>query len=210
MRHYTRGLSIAALLLTFGAGSTAYAQSAPHLSAHTFEVGGFVGSSYGLDEFRVMGGGNVTYGVTRWLLPYAEFSYFPGLPRELSGTFAGTGQPYTVRFNVPITDFHGGVHIRFPAKESRVVPYAVFGMGLLRSADRTAEAEYRVPDSNVVETLPIPVAGSTDFAINWGGGLRFYTRQNFGFRLEAKAYKPTGQFTGIFGKVEAGFFLQFR
>jgi len=191
------------------AATSAFGQSAPFLSSHTFEVGGFVGSSYGLDEFRVMGGGNITYGVTRYILPYAEFSYFPGLPREATGSLPTTGQSFNAKFTVPISDFHGGVHIRIPIRESRIVPYGVFGLGGLHTYGRTVTADYTLP-SGGTGTLQIPVESSTDFAVNFGGGLRYYTTQRFGLRLEAKVYKPTGAFTNTFGKVEGGFFFQFR
>jgi hypothetical protein len=187
----------------------AFGQSAPHLSSNTFELGGFAGSSYGVDSWRVMGGGNITYGITRHILPYAEFSYFPGINRELEGTFTSTGQPYSLVFSVPITDFHGGVHIRLPIRESRVVPYLVFGMGLLRSSETDYRATFRYPDGTSDETSG-SVPSSNDFAINTGGGLRYYLNQRLGFRVEAKVYKPTGAFTNPFGKVEGGFFIQFR
>lgn len=205
MRFALRYLSLA----VFAGSVSLFGQSAPHLSPHTFEVGGFVGSSYGLDEFRVMGGGNVSYGINRWILPYGEFSYFPGIPREQSGTFPTTGQNFRLQFDVPIADFHGGVHIRLPIRESKFVPYLVGGLGALRTFERTVTARFDVPVAGQ-QTTQIPIASSTDFAVNWGGGLRYYTTQRFGMRLEAKAYKPTGSFTNVFGKVEWGFFFQFR
>lgn len=205
MRTALRYLSLAAIAATV----SLFGQSAPHLSPHTFEVGGFVGSSYGLDEFRVMGGGNVSYGINKYILPYGEFSYFPGIPREQKGTFPTTGQQFRLQYSVPVSDFHGGVHVRLPIRESRVVPYLVFGLGALHTYDRTVTARYDVPVAGQ-QTASIPIAGSTDFATNWGGGLRYYTTQRFGMRLEAKAYKPTGAYTGMFGKVEWGFFFQFR
>ena len=39
---------------------TLQAQVSSSVRANSFEVGGFVGASYGIDDFRVMGGGNVT------------------------------------------------------------------------------------------------------------------------------------------------------
>ena len=54
------------------------------------------------------------------------------------------------------------------------------------------------------------VPGSSDFAVNGGGGLRFYVNQRLGFRMEAKVYRPTGTFNNAFGKIEGGFFIQFR
>jgi hypothetical protein len=198
-----------AVLTAAAMAPVAFAQSAPHLSEHTFEVGGFVGSSYGLDSWRVMGGGNVTYGINRYILPYAEFSYFPGITREIEGVQPTINQPFTIRFDVPITDFHGGVHIRLPIKESRVVPYLVFGLGVLRSSERDYRATFRFPDGTSDE-LTGTVPSSSNFAVNTGGGLRFYLNQRLGFRIEAKVYKPTGDFNNPFGKVEGGFFIQFR
>lgn len=193
----------------FAASVSLFGQSAPHLSPHTFEVGGFVGSSYGLDEFRVMGGGNVSYGINKYILPYGEFSYFPGIPREDIDTFPGTGAQVRLKYSVPIADFHGGVHIRMPIRESRVVPYLVAGVGALHSFGRTVDATYDIPGGGQ-GSQQVRVDPSTDFAVNWGGGIRYYTTQRFGMRFEAKAYKPTGSFTNIFGKMEWGFFFQFR
>src|ERR1041385_2411668 len=96
---------------------------------NSFEVGGFAGASYGIDKFRGMGGGNVTYAINKYILPYVEYSYFPGIGRVQNGVFAGTGNPYRLTYSIPLSDFHGGVHIRIPIREKPIVPYAVFGMG---------------------------------------------------------------------------------
>ena len=182
----------------------------PAVRANSFEIGGFVGSSFGLDSYRVMGGGNVSYGITKYILPYVEYSYFPGLERQVNGTFQGTGFPYTVRYDIPVSDFHGGVHIRVPIRESRLVPYGVFGVGGLNFSDRTVNAMYQ--DAAGTHSFPYSIKGSTDLAINAGGGLRFYIGQSYGLRVEAKVYKPYGDASGgfrdVFGKVEFGFFFQ--
>ncbi|MEZ5402205.1 MAG: hypothetical protein R2729_21200 [Bryobacteraceae bacterium] len=176
---------------------------------NSFEIGGFLGASYGVDKTRIMGGGNVTYAINKYILPYAEYSYFPGIGREQSGVFPGTGSPFTYKYSIPLSDFHGGVHIRIPIKESPVVPYLVFGAGALKSFDHTVTARY-VPAGGPEQSVPLTVPGRTDFAINFGGGLRYYVTQRFGFRVEAKAYRPTGTFDNVFGKVEGGIFIQLR
>ncbi|MBI2689684.1 MAG: outer membrane beta-barrel protein [Acidobacteria bacterium] len=180
------------------------AQTASVVRSGSYEVGGFVGASYGIDEFRWMGGGNVTYAANKYILPYAEFSYFPGIGRKISRTIPGLTAPVVIAYNIPLTDFHGGVHIRMPIREFPIVPYGVFGVGMIHAPERTFNV--------TVEQLPIQfVSGSsTDAAINFGGGLRYYINQRFGIRAEAKAYKPTGQFKDTFGKVEFGFFIQLR
>jgi hypothetical protein len=101
-------------------------------------------------------------------------------------------------------DVHAGVHIRLPIRESKLVPYLVAGVGVIRAPERLFNVN--------VEGISVPFtsAATTDLAINVGGGLRYYINQRFGVRTEAKIYKPTGQFSERFGKVEAGFFFQIR
>ena len=153
--------------------------------------------------------GNVTFAVNKYILPYAEFSYFPGIGRSTSGTFPGTGRPFTTTYSLPLSDFHGGVHIRIPIKEKPIVPYLVFGLGGLTNFSRTVTANYTDATGSTTQ-LPLTVAGGTAFAINTGGGIRFYMGQRYGLRVEAKAYKPYGDYPDVFGKVEVGFFFQLR
>jgi len=186
----------------------AFAQDAPVIREHTVEVGLFSGASYGIDEARVMGGGNISFGLTKQILPYAEFSYFPGIGRRQVGTFPTTGRPFTAMYSITISDFHGGVHIRFIRAEQRIVPYGVFGVGVLHSYDRTVTATYT--DATGTNRIDLSVPSRNDFAVNFGGGIRFYVNERFGFRIEAKGYKPTGAFDDLFGKAEAGIFFQLR
>jgi len=196
-------------LLMVNSVPEAGAQSKSVVRAGSFEIGPFLGASYGIDRFRFMGGGNVTFAVNKYVLPYVEFSYFPGIARTSSGTFEGTGRPFTTTYTVPLADFHGGIHLRLPVfREKPVVPYLVFGAGGLTHFDKTVNATF----NDGVTTLPVTfkAAGGTDFAVNTGGGIRFYVGQRFGFRVEAKAYKPTGDYPDVFGKVEGGVFFQLR
>ena len=199
MKNILRAVCLAAL------GTTGLpAQTASVVRSGSFEVGGFVGASYGIDEARWMGGGNVTYAANKYILPYAEFSYFPGIGRKQSRTIPGLTAPVNISYSIPLTDFHGGVHIRLPIREFPVVPYGVFGVGMIHAPQRQVNLN--------VEGIQIPFtsAASTNAAVNFGGGLRYYINQRFGVRAEAKVYKPTGQFKETFGKVEFGFFIQLR
>lgn len=171
----------------------------------SLEVGPFLGASYGIDKSRVMGGGNVTYALmNRIVLPYFEVSYFPGLPHT-STDASGTVYAYSTG----LTDVHGGVHIRLPwlFKEKPLVPYLVFGMGSLHASATTGN---QTPKG--LSPLPINFPAATSFAVNGGGGLRYYLGGSgrFGFRVEAKVYRATsGDFSNVtIGKVEAGFFFQ--
>jgi hypothetical protein len=180
-----------------------------YVRSGSFELGPFAGASYGIDKFRPMGGGNVTFAIDKYILPYFEYSYFPGIPRTFSGTIPGSGTAYTQSTAIPLSDIHGGVHIRLPIfHESPIVPYLVFGIGGLRHSARTITVNYTSFGSP--ETLQVVDPAGTDRAINFGGGIRYYISQRFGVRVEAKGYKPSGEFTETFGKVEAGFFFQLR
>src|SRR5438067_449848 len=131
----------------------------------SFEIGGFAGASYGVDAFRAMGGGNVTYAVNRWLLPYAEYSYFPGIARSISQPVPGlTNVIAQSTYSAPLSDFHGGVHIRIPIRESRVVPYVVFGLGGLKHFSRTTNLTYTGADG-LPHNFTARDPGGTDFAV---------------------------------------------
>ncbi len=197
--------TLRALLLAAVGAFALSAQTASVVRSGSYEVGGFVGASYGIDDFRWMGGANVTYAANKYILPYAEFSYFPGIGRKQSRTFPTIAKPVDISYNIPLTDFHGGVHIRMPIREFPIVPYAVVGVGMIHAPAR----QFNV---NIDGFPPISLNAdaTTNAAVNVGGGLRYYINQRFGVRAEAKVYKPTGQFKETFGKVEFGFFIQLR
>jgi len=197
-----------------GSAAAAFGQASA-VRAGSIEVGPFIGVSDGIDKFHVMGGGNVTYALNKWVLPYFEFSYFPGLPRSNAQvpnyqncpTCASFTQ--TASYSMSLSDFHGGVHIRLPIRESRFVPYLVFAVGGLYHGDEHVLAN--APGAGIYNN-PVNIAGGTDFAVNGGGGVRYYIGGSgtFGFRAEGKVYHATsGPFSGTnFGKIEAGFFFQ--
>jgi hypothetical protein len=105
-------------------------------------------------------------------------------------------------------DFHGGVHLRAPIRESRVVPYAAIGLGLLHYYSRNEDVRITGPGAPI--EFPVAVPSANYFAVNFGGGLRFYVHERFGFRIEAKGYKATSSDLDVFGKITAGFFYQIR
>ena len=186
------------LLLTILPAGFVHGQSV--VRANSFEIGPFIGASHGLDSTRVMGGANVTYAVSKYILPYFEYSYFPGIPKQT------TNQGVITNYSIPISDIHAGVHVRIPVfRESRFVPYGVFGMGGLVTRDSIAAST--LTNGTVV---PVPAPGTNAFAVNGGGGLRYYLGQRYGMRVEAKVYKGFGDLNETFSKVEFGFFFQLR
>ena len=204
MRRSASALVLSAILL----GPALMGQVAPIVRKGTTELGVFIGSSYGTDAFRVMGGGNVSYAVTKMFMPYAEFSYFPGLPRQAPGGTDVNGNPIVAKFDLPLADYHAGVHIRFPLAEHRFVPYAVFGVGGVHNYSTTYNFSLVAAGSQRNQVQPVPA--DTSFAVNFGGGIRYYINQKYGVRVEAKVYKATGTINDIFSKYEFGFFYQIR
>jgi hypothetical protein len=174
------------------------------------EIGPFIGGSYGIDKFHVMAGGNITYALkNRIVLPYFEYSYFPGIPHSLPVPVPGGA--LVDNFKVAFSDVHGGVHIRIPIKEKPVVPYLVIGVGTMIYPGRTDSVSGTL-NGSPISNVPVTVQGGSDFTVNFGGGIRYYMGKSgtYGFRTEAKYYHiAQGAFSGTsFGKVEVGFFFQ--
>jgi hypothetical protein len=171
------------------AAATAHAQDAAILHQNTFEVGPFGGISYGVDNIRGMGGLNATYSVLPNLLVYGEYSYFPSIDHTATDTADGARYD----FKIPIQDINFGVHLRIRIPKTPLVPYAVVGVGLLHSESTTDfyltqnpfTGAYSSPNSYTVNS-------STSFAVDYGAGVRWYIRENFGLRGEFKAYRLTG------------------
>lgn len=186
----------------------AIAQNAPIIRQGVTEVGGFVGASYGIDQTRVMGGGNVVYSLTRAFMPFGEVSYFPGIGRTLSVT----GVPgATETYSIPLTDLNFGFHLRIPIPKSRIIPYGVISFGGIHTPQREVTATIRNPANpgQVITTPPLQADATTSFAVSGGAGLRYYATERLGFRVEFKAYRPTGTYTDLFYRVTGGFFYQF-
>lgn len=206
---YARSVSLLAVLI-LAAGINSFAQSSAVRSG-SIEAGGFVGASYGIDKLHPMGGGNITYAVNKWILPYFEYSYFPGIGHQSALALSPT-VTLTHNYTLPYSDVHGGVHIRIPIAEKPIVPYVVFGLGTIIYPSRTDTFTGTISGQPITQSVPVP--GGDDFTINFGGGLRYYMGQSgkVGIRAEAKGYRiMEGAFSGTtFGKVEFGFFYQFR
>jgi hypothetical protein len=200
--------NIPACALLFGMFAlTASAQRTPDLRPGNFELGLYGGASYGVDSFRPMGGVNLSYSLPKLLLPYVEFSYFPEILRDyVQGDKGGT-------LSARLIDFHGGVHVRFIQRESRVVPYGVIGFGVLNS--HTTGISKPLQTAGLTQAQIDALSSrvdikSNDPAVNFGGGLRVYHTSAFGYRAEFKLYRPvSGQFTKVFTKTEGGIFFQF-
>src|SRR5579871_210575 len=105
--------------------SAAFGQTAP-IRDGSWELGGFAGASYGVGEAAVMGGGNLSYAVKAFFLPYVEYSFLPNVERESTGAIGSTNFTAKANYAANVSDFHGGVHLRWKIKDSRWAPYAAF------------------------------------------------------------------------------------
>jgi hypothetical protein len=186
------------------------AQDAPVVHQGTTEIAAFIGSARDANGFKIMGGGNLAYAITRRVMLYGEFTYFPevggGIPTG-GGFTIPQGGVVSYAYTPAIDDIHGGIHIRIPIKEHHVVPYLAAGVGVLRFTPSTFTATVYVPGVSQPFTFPgLNADAVTKAAANFGGGLRFYFNGKFGMRLEGKAYKAAD--TDVFGKITIGFFYQ--
>jgi hypothetical protein len=205
----------AALALAAAAGSASAQQNVSFLRTGSIEAGVFGGASYGIVSYQGMVGGNVTIAANKWILPYVEYTYLPQVAFPLAPSLSvPAGYTVAVNHNISFSDFHGGVHIRLPIHDSPVVPYLAVGVGVLTHFSQDVTFTTTPPAGSgfgsTSQTITVPTG--SNFAVNAGGGIRYYlASERFGFRAEAKVYKPTGQtYNSTFGKVEFGIFYQFR
>jgi hypothetical protein len=229
---------LSSLALVVLAASTAFGQgSVGKLDAGNVEVAAFGGLAAGVGRTAAGVGGNIAVAATRVIMPYFETTYFPDLtnvsvtqafntnitlPNNQVLTTSGTGT-----LQSSFTDFHGGVHLRIPTKANpSLVPYFAFGVGALRRSQ--ADVIYKIGQPTLPAGVTIPPAvlaaaladrtdtfpSDTQLAVNFGGGIRYYATENFGVRVEAKVYKPTGEIIGRtsdpFFKLTFGVFYYFK
>ncbi|HTQ57941.1 MAG TPA: hypothetical protein VMI94_25920 [Bryobacteraceae bacterium] len=183
--------TVVAGLFTIVVVSPLAAQPVPILRQNQIEVGAFGGFNYGADNSHGMGGGNITYSALRWLLPYAEVSYLPGVQRSVVNSANGVPTTKDV-FNIPFTAVDFGVHVRFRVPHTRIVPYAVAGGGLMHwpgTTDRTYQNSASSGAPSWFQTGTLSESGGTSYATNLGGGVRYYVGEQFGFRAETKGYR---------------------
>jgi hypothetical protein len=146
------------------------------------------------------GGANFAYALSTYIYPYVEFSVLPGALNDSvsagSSTFRTTGDAI---------DFHGGLHIRLPFFGPQFVPYGVIAVGGFKPYSVNLQ---ELSGGTVINTSS--VSQGTNFAVNYGGGIRYYITNRVGVRLEVKAYGPTSHFGGTPVRVMGGIFFQFK
>ena len=193
-----------AFLASLASPGSMRGQSVPNVGKGNIEAGIFAGESYGLDRFRPMAGGNVAYGLSPRIFPFVEASYLPGVLREASASNGTVTASERGKFDM--TDFHGGVHFRLLRPESRIVPYLVAGLGLIHESAGSLPVCVKNNMTDMTTCAPaqfnFSVPASTVFAVNFGGGLRFFFSEHWALRLEFKAFQPTSDIATLGGSGE--------
>lgn len=204
--------------LSLAACSGAFGQAIPFLAPGNVEVGGFAGVSAGIGRTAAGVGGNVAVAASRHVMPYFEATYFPDLlNRNVTQPFPIAGVPNasgTALVKTSFTDFHGGLHLRTPISSTpSVVPYFAIGAGVLRRSKTSATFTFNIPNARI-DPITDTIPSESEFAINFGGGIRWYASENFGTRIEVKGYKPSGKLIAgtadPFFKVTFGVFYYFK
>lgn len=202
------------LLLTFliTAGIPAFSQPAAYLAKGTVEGAEFGGFTSGLGQTGGGVGGNIGVAANQYVLPFFEATYFPSLAS--SSRFYKSANPNSTLTlsdaKLNFTDFQGGVHLRAPNffHKPSVMPYVSLGVGVLHNSSLTGTLSGSV-NGIAIPSTPYTIEGENNFAASFGGGIRYYTKSNVGFRIEVQGYKPTGSKYGNdpFVKVTFGFFF---
>jgi hypothetical protein len=179
------GLLLGAFLVAFPVvgQSTSPADVAPG----TGEVTGFGGVVAGVGTHGVVGGGiHVT--ATKSLLIGGEFSYIPlgGGSGEILGT--------RYRANAKAYDFNGGAQYSFATSNPKVAPYVSGGLGIIHGSGSVAGPGFSAS------------AGSNDFMFHFGGGLRYFVKDNWGIRPELKVFAGSDTYV----RLAIGLFYRFK
>ena len=174
-------MTFAALL----AATSMLAQNVSYMNRGTVEAGVFGGFATGLGSTAAGAGGNIAVAASKNVLPYFEVTFFPDLLNRTSTetlTSQGSGRTVSVTRKSSFVDYHGGIHVRLPIgkRRSDIMPYFAFGVGAL----------HRNKGQVIIDGLDLGDPARSDLAVNFGGGLRWYVKPNFGIRVEAKGYKP--------------------
>jgi opacity protein-like surface antigen len=154
------------------------------------EVTGTVGVVGGIGSHASLGG-SIGAPITDRLILSGDLFYIP------MGSNSVTVGGQTTNSSASALNFNGNLQYQFNPTHS-VVPYAGAGIGLLRTS---AEVSTNNPLPNTIRVS----ASSTDAYFNFGGGLRYNVKPNWGFRPEFMFFAGSNTFVRFAG----GIFYQF-
>jgi hypothetical protein len=140
-------------------------------------------------------GASLADGVTKYLVPFVDFSYSP--LSSYAFTY-GTNLTGKGLYTSSLLDANGGIKVRFPNK-SFWVPYLGLGGGVLRLSSSTNTSGFG--------TTAAVNTSKNELAANVSAGALYYVTQHIGMQIEAKGYLAH---QNQVGRVSAGLFFQFR
>ena len=149
----------------------------------TGEFTGFVAGSFGMGTHPAAGGSAGT-DFSRYGMALVEVAYQPLGTRTI--------QPWPAASTVNrsyLLDFNFCVHVRIPIK-SRWAPYAIAGVGLLWDGVKQNSTG---PYGNAI----FKNFNQFNGALETGGGVRYYIRENWGIRPEAKVIVSKTTYTRV-------------
>jgi hypothetical protein len=191
MLHAARGsvlFSVAAGLLIASLPGRAQ-QTETGVGIAALEAGGI----FGLGAHGNVGG-SLTAPISKYLMPFIDFSYSPLTSYAFTYGANLTGKAL---YTSDLVDVNAGFKIRFPNK-SDWVPYIGLGAGLLH----LASSDYT---SGFGTTATIN-ASRNEVTGNASAGALYYVTQHVGFGIEVKGYAAEHN---RFGRATAGIFYQF-
>jgi outer membrane protein W len=139
-------------------------------------------------------GGSLAAPISRYLVPFVDFSYSPLTSYAYTYGADGTGKGL---YRSYLLDANGGLKIRFTSKRDWV-PYVGLGAGLLHFTSNDYTSGFGATATTN--------QSRNEFAGNASVGALYYITQHVGFSIEAKGYAAR---YNRFVRATAGIFYQF-
>lgn len=170
--------------LFLAVGAQAQDQGAIEVSGHAGIVAGLDGTH---GEFGAGGGTTIRDRI----FVFGDISY---IPFGEGGSFDILG--ITAEGSAKALNYNFGGHYLFPRKD-KIAPYAGAGLGILHASFHSSVTIAGVTTESE--------ASDTDFYVNFGGGIRYYVNDRWGFKPELMIFAGPSTFVRVAG----GVFYQF-
>ena len=132
-------------------------------------------------------GASIGSAVTDRIIALGEVSYIP------LGSSSFTSLGLTTKASANAIDVNATGHYQFQKKGS-IVPYAGGGIGVLHAS---ASSSTNIQNVNIGSFSFSSGGSSTDFYVNLGGGLRYYSAGKWGFRPELMIFAGSNTFVRL-------------
>jgi hypothetical protein len=165
-------------------GSFGVAANLPDVTSQVnSQLSGLGVTASGGSGFKWFAGGSVAYALSPSFMIVGETNYNHAGQTNISFSDG------SANIGLSLTDFTGGVQWQLPVGSKKFVPYVSAAVGGMREA---ASASGSGLPANFSAT-------TTDLALEFGGGVRYYVRPSWGIRPEATVVRIPGQTYMRFG-----------